>query len=505
MKSTMRIALPLVALVALAACGDSPETLYAKARDDFAAGNYQRARVEVASALKDRPTDAPMLALLVETQLRLGDPDGAEGAIGRLERAGGKDMARMKAEVALLRGDAKAALATLGNETSVDGWRVRAEAQLALGDEEAARDAFEKGMKAGGDIRLAQSYARYLLENGDLARAASLLGEMQRIAPRSYEALVMAGDLASAQGREEDAARAYRTAIDAFPDRAAPMLALAEHYDGLGKLDEASKLVDQAAEVAPDDPEVEVMRIQLLSEQGQWEKIRTTLQTRESELAAGSTLSMRYGEALLQLGHAEQARVIFRRAVLALPGNPYARLMLGESQLATGDGQGAWATLQPLAASTLAGPQVLEAAEQAARAVGAPEAAALQARLDPARLKETMALVGQGESAIAGQRWATAAGIYERLLMRGEDPEVLKRLAFTRSGLGEGDAAIRAADKAVALGSDNPDYLFVAGLVRVVAGRDLGEAQRLLEKAADLDPANRAIARELKKAKAAAG
>ncbi|MFD2136216.1 hypothetical protein ACFSLT_15655 [Novosphingobium resinovorum] len=55
----------------------------------------------------------------------------------------------MKAEVALLRGDAKAALATLGNETSVDGWRVRAEAQLALGDEEAARDAFEKGMKAG--------------------------------------------------------------------------------------------------------------------------------------------------------------------------------------------------------------------------------------------------------------------------------------------------------------------------------------------------------------------
>ncbi|MFD2136214.1 tetratricopeptide repeat protein [Novosphingobium resinovorum] len=106
---------------------------------------------------------------------------------------------------------------------------------------------------------------------------------------------------------------------------------------------------------------------------------------------------MRYGEALLQLGHAEQARVIFRRAVLALPGNPYARLMLGESQLATGDGQGAWATLQPLAASTLAGPQVLEAAEQAARAVDAPEAAALQARLDPARLKETMALVGQGD------------------------------------------------------------------------------------------------------------
>lgn len=505
MKRSIRLVLPLVALGSLSACGDSPETLFASARENFAAENYQEARVKVAAALQEKPRDAAMLALLVETHLRLGDPDGAEGAIARLERAGGRNTARMKAETALLRQSPQRALEMLGDDASPEGWRVRAESLLSLGEDESARVAFEKGMAQGGDIRLAASFARYLLLNDDLPRATALLKRMQQLAPNSYETLVMVGDLASAQGRDEEAARAYRKAIDAFPDRAAPMLALARHYDGIGKLDEASKLVEQAAEVAPNDTEVDQMRIQLMSEKGEWEQIRLALQARESELEAGSPLSMTYGEALLRLGHAEQARILFRRAVLVLPGNPYARLMLGEAQLATGDAQGAWATLAPLAASTLAAPEVLERAAQAGRAVGAGEAEVLQARLDPARIRETMALVDQGENALAGRRWATAATVYERLLARGEDGEVLRRLALAYSGLGDAATAIRHADRAVSLDRRNADYLYVAGVVRLSAGRDLPEARRLLEAAASIDPRNAEIARELRKAKAAAG
>ncbi|MEE4450371.1 tetratricopeptide repeat protein [Novosphingobium resinovorum] len=510
MKRPVRLVLPLVALGMVSACGDSPETLFAHARADFAAENYQEARVQLASALRGRPEDRAMLALFVETQLRLGDPDGAEGAIARLERAGDRDTARMKAEAALLRQNPRRALELLGTDASSEGWRVRAESQLALGDEVEARAAFEKGLDAkpatpAGEVRLAASYARYLLQNDDLTRAAWLLTRMQAMAPRAYETLVMAGDLASAQGREEEAARAYRKAIDAFPDRAAPMLALANHYDGLGNLDEASRLVEQAGNVAPGDPEVDALRIQLMSEKGEWEKIRLALQSRESELAAGSPLSMTYGEALLRLGQAEQARIIFRRAALVLPGNPYSRMMLGEAQIATGDRQGAWATLAPLAASTLARPEVLERAEQAARGVGAPEAEELQARLDPVSLKETMALVQQGENALAAQRWATAATVYERLLARGEDPEVLKRLAIAETGLGDHAAAIGHADKAVSLNRGSADYLYVAALARISARREPAEVRRLLEAAAAIDPRNQAIARDLRKAKAAAG
>jgi tetratricopeptide (TPR) repeat protein len=505
MTPSLRLALPLAALLVLAGCGESREALLARARVSFAAQNYQQAQLELSEALRERPSDRVMLALLIDTYLRLGDPDGAEGAVGRLERAGGAASGRIKAEIALLRGDAKDALALLGEESSVDAWRVRAESLVALGQPDAARDAFEKGMGAGGAVRLGAAFGRFLLMNDDLQRAAPLLRRMEAMAPRSYEVLVLAGDLAAAQGNDDAAITAYRHAIQVFPDRTAPMLALANQYDALGRVEEAVKLVEQAGKIAPTDPEVDELHFQLLSEQGEWEKIRLELQTRESDLAAGSALSMTYGEALLRLGHAEQALVIFRRSALVSPGNRYARLMLGEAQLAAGDVRRAWATLAPLAETTLARPEVLERAEQAASAIGAPEASELRARLDPVRLKATMALVDQGEAALSARNWAGASSIYQRLLARREDPEVLKRLALAKSRLGDADAAMSDADRALALDRDNPDYLYMAGMVRLAGGRNLAEAQRLLEAALAMDPQNPAIARELGKAKAAAG
>lgn len=507
MKASLYLSLPLAALLALSACGESPETLFTRAREAFAAENYQQARIDLSTALHERPDDKAMLALLVETHLRLGDPDGAEAALARFERAGGNGsgIARMKAQLALLRGDAALALRLLGEDGSPDGWRIRAESQRAIGDDDAARASFEKGMATGSDVRLATSFGRFLLQNGDLTRAATVLARLQAIAPRSYEALVMAGDLAVAQGRDDAAIAAYRKTAEAYPDRVAPMLALANQYDAAGKIDEASDWVERAGKLAPDDREVDELRFQLLSEKGEWEKIRLALQTRESTLEPGSALSMTYGEALLRLNHPEQAKVIFRRAMLVLPGNPYARLMLGEAQLATGDARGAWATLQPLSATTLARPEVLERAAQAAKAVGAPEADALAARLDPARIKATMALVGQGETALASHDWNTAISIYQRLAERGEDAEILKRLALAKSRLGDGTAAIAYADRAVLLDRDNADYLYMAGIARLAAGRELAEARRLLEGALAIDPRSRAIARELAKAKAAAG
>ncbi|SFG13297.1 Tetratricopeptide repeat-containing protein [Novosphingobium sp. CF614] len=507
MNRIIRLAIPLAVLGALPGCGDSPETLLNKARGSFAAQDYQAARMQLASALLKQPDNPEMLALMARTQLRLGDPDGAEGALARLAQTGVKSagLPRMKAEIALLRKKPEDALALLGNDASIEGWRIRAQAQLAMGDDDKAAQSFERGMAAGDDIRLAEAYARYKLVSNDLPGAAAIHERMRRIAPKSYETLVLGGDLAAALGRTDRAIDAYRQAIDAYPDRVAPMLALANQYDAKGKLEDAARLVEQAGKIAPDDPAVEALKYQLMSEKGEWEKIRLGLQGRESDLEPGSGLQMTYAEALLRLGYAEQARVLFNRAVLTLPGNPYSRMMLGEAQLASGDADGAWATLGPLAASTLARPEILQSAEKAARAVGAPEAGSLRARLEPARLKANMALIGQGEAALTRRDWPRALAVYGRLLQQGHDPEVLKRMALAASGLGRAPEAIGYADQALAALPDNPDYLYLAGLVRLNGGQDLAAALRLLEAAATADPRNPVIARDLKKAKAAAG
>ena len=374
MNRIIRLALPLsvlgAVLGALSGCGDSPETLLAKARESLAAQDYQSARLQLASALLKQPDNAEMLALMARVQLRLGEADAAQGLLDRLARQGGTPPPWMPAEVALLRGRPEEALKLVGGDASSDGWRVRAEAQLALDDAPAAVRSFEQGMAAGGDVRLASSYARYRLTNGDVAGAANIHRRMQTMAPKAYETLVLAGDLAAARGQDDGAIAAYRKAAEAYPDRIAPMLALANQYDGKGDLDNAGKWVEAAGKLAPAHPEVEALKFLLMSEKGEWEKIRLGLQGRESQLEPGSALQMTYAESLLRLGYAEQARILFNRAALALPGNPYSRMMLGEAQLASGDADGAWTTLAPLAASTLARPEVLQSAEKAARAWG---------------------------------------------------------------------------------------------------------------------------------------
>ena len=507
MKTITRLALAAAALGLLAGCSESAASLLAKARDRYAAQDYPAAREQLAAALIKEPENPQMLALMLQTQLRLGDPDASEGTLKRLEQTGANipGLNRIKAQIALFRQQPKEALALAGNDTTVEGWRIRAEAQLALGNGSKAQEAFERGMAAGNDIRLAEGYARYKLLSNDMPGTARVLQRMEAMAPKAYETLVLKGDLAAARGQTGLAIDAYRAVLQAFPGRVAPMVALANQYDARGRIEEAASLAERAGKLAPDNPAVEALKYQLLAEKGQWEKIRLGLQSRESQLVPGSGLQMTYAEALLRLGHAEQARMLFNRAALALPGNPYSRMMLGEAQLATGDAESAWATLKPLAASTLARPELLESAEKAARAVHAPEAESLRTRLDPARLKPVMELVSKGDRAVMHHDWHAVLEIYGQLLQQGEDPEVLKRLALAKSNLGQDREAAGYADRALAASPGDADYLYLAGLVRLNGGQDLPGALRLLEAAANADPHNTVIARTLEKAKAAAG
>lgn len=507
MKSILGLLLGAVALISLAGCGEHAKDRVAEARVDYAAQNYQQARSALFSILEDSPKDRDALTLLAETQIALGDADGADRAIARLEGAGasGAAVRGLKASVLLLRGRAAEALALVVNDLDTHAWHVRAQAQSALGNDKAAAAAFEKGMAAGDHLPLAVDYARYAFQAEDLGLAERILARMQGFAPKAYNTLVLAGDLAAARGQTDRAIKAYRAAIAAYPDKVAPMLALATVYDEKGLIDHATAVVEQAGKVAAGDPAVEAMRIQLLSEKGEWETIRLAMQSRESSLDPSSSLGLTYGEALLRLGHAEQARILFSRAALLLPGNSYVRMMLGEAQLAGGDPRGAWSTLKPFATGTLAREELLVSAEKAARAAGDGAADDLKARLAPERLKATLALVEKGEAALAGGNWSLALATYRELLKRGEDPEVLKRLALASVRLGRGGDAIAYADRARSLAPGHPDYLYMAGFVRLELGRDVAKARHLLEAAATADPRNPDIARVLEKAKAAAG
>ncbi|WP_225007931.1 tetratricopeptide repeat protein [Novosphingobium percolationis] len=491
--------------LALAACGQGGGDHAGRARAAFAADDYAGARVEALAALESDGRNADLLALLIESQLRMGDGDGAQATLRRLIEAGrgGPELARWKAEAALLRGQPRAALEWVANDESAGGWRIRAAALVALKDYAGASAAYRRGTAGQPDLLLARDHARMLLEAQDWTGAAAALAVMQRLAPDVLDTRLVAGELALKQGRRDEAAKIYDDAIAASPRRVEPLLARAALADMAGKVDAAAALVARAAALAPADPRVIEMTVQVAAEKGDWEQVRTTLAPQEADLDPRSPNGLKYAEALLALNHPEQARAIFAKALLLSPQNPFARIMLGEAELATGDGAGALRTIRPLADSALAGPRELDLAMRAGRAAHDPAGDAYAARLASPAFKAAQAALGEARAALGRQDWAGAMAAVQRVPGADGDAEAQKLLAFAASKAGRADEALAHADRALELSPRNPDMIHLAGLVRLEAGRDHEAMVRLLKQASEADPANRLFRADLVRAGAA--
>jgi tetratricopeptide (TPR) repeat protein len=190
----------------------------------------------------------------------------------------------------------------------------------------------------------------------------------------------------------------------------------------------------------------------------------------EVDLDPRTPNGLTYAEALLRLGHPEQARVMFARALLLSPQNPYSRMMLAEAQLATGDPATALRTVRPLSDSRLAGPRELDLALRAARAAGDPAADTLAARMKSAQWQRIEA-GRDGQAALGRRDWAGAIAAYSALLGDGGDAEVLKRLALACERRAPCEA-IAYADRALLISPRDPDMLHMAGLARLNAGQE---------------------------------
>lgn len=505
----MKRAALLAALLLASACSRAdPAAQFAAAQQAFAAEDYTAARTQVLGALDSDGSNRDMLLLYARTQLKLGDGDGAQATLTHLEEAGftSAEVVRMKAEAAILRGQPQAALNLLGRDGGAEAWRLRAAAHSALDDSPAALDALRRGLAVDGrNYALVHDYARFLIAAQDYPAAANGVETLRQLAPRRLDTLMMSGMLAERQGRLDVATRSYGAAAEAFPSRVEPLTALASLADMRGEVDAAQAIVARAAKIAPSHPEVIDLTVLLASEKGDWETVRKTLAAQESTLDPRSANGMSYAEALLRLGHPEQARAMFAQALLLSPQNPYARIMLAEAQLAVGDAATALRTVQPLSDSVLAGPRELDLAVRAAQAANDPSAAALAARLRSPALKVNQQLVSAGQAALARQDWQAALNAFGQIPGHENDAEVLRRMALAASRAGQADAALGYADRALELAPRNADMMHTAALVRLEAGRDRDQMLRLMKDACQLDPANRLFRADLARAVAANG
>ncbi|SMC30501.1 Tfp pilus assembly protein PilF [Novosphingobium sp. B1] len=491
--------LSLALVLALAACGDSAADKLARARQELADMELAAARVDLASVLAEKGDDPAPLLMLAEVQLRLGDGDGAAATAARLERVAKTrpEVRQIKAEAALLKGDPTTALALVGGDQAPAALRIRASALLALDDNVGALAALRQGAAKGGDARLLADYARFLIDAGDLAGADQQIAALQKARPDDLDGYLLSADVAARRGRYDAAHMTLAKAAGRYPRIPDPLLARATTYDLQGKLDAAVAMTAKAAELAPDDTRVRDLQVQFASMKGEWEKVRALLSRQEKTFDPISANGLSYAEAMLRTGHPEQARAMFHRALTRSPNNPFSRVMLAEAQLVVGDAASAYTTVLPLAQSVLAGPREIEIAAKAAEALNRPDTAAWRARLVAANEGTAAKLAGEGQAALAREDWQAAVAAYRQLLQLGEDADVHKRLALALSHSGQPTEAIRSADRARALRPDDPDTVYVAGLVRVRGGLDRTTGLALLRQATEAAPGNVVFQRSL--------
>ncbi len=484
----------LIALIALSACGrQDPAARFAEAKAAFAAQDYAHARSAVLAGLDADRDNRAMLWLLAHADLEMGDGEGAAAALKRLADAGvaGSDLTELSAQAALLRGQSTEMATILGTDQSPVAWRLRGEAALADKDGATALADFQHGMAAGDDYVLALDYARFLIDDDDIDGAERALGVMRKLAPDRLETRMVTGAIAQSRSQLDVAERIFSDAAKRFPTRADPLVALADLADLRGHRDVTARYAAMAAQLAPDDRQVLSLNLRVAAEKNDWAKVRDMLAPREATLDPRTFDGMVYGEALLHLNHAEEARAIFQKALLLSPQNPYARMMLAQCDLALNDGAGALKTIRPLADSVLAGPRELDLAIRAAGMAHDPAMAGYVDRLHAPQLAINSAAASQALAASARRDWAGVLAAYRTIPGVDQDAEVLKRMALAASNLGQADLALRDADRALELDPGNPDMLHIAGLVRLNAGRDRATAQSLLKQALERDPANR--------------
>lgn len=493
----MKRTLVLPALLLLAACGDSPAELFAKANQAYAAHDYTAARLHIASALKEDGGNREMLLLQARTLLALGDGEGARAALEKLAgsaRPAG-EIAEMTALAAVLRRKPDVALEVLTDTQSIEADRLRAVASLQKQDLAAAEQFLTKAVAAGGSSKAFADFARLHLIRNDLDKATLMAERATKAGPDELSSLLVAGEIAARKGDLERALGYFSRADKLYPANVAAMTGKAAVLGELGRTEAFEAALAPLVQSVPDNPDVTFLRARLALQKKDWSAVRKIVQPLESNLSQQDPLRLVYAEALLGLGQAEQAMAQARPIARTQPDNRHAVRLLAEAQLAAGDAAGALRSYAPIGRSSQARPEELALMAKIAAAAKSPDAAALA---DAARRPAPQALaadLAEGDAAMRRQNWARAVTAYDRIMAAtdGRNPIVLNNLAYAQSMLGNHAKAKDLAARALKAAPDNPSILDTAGWVQFRAGGNLAEAKRLLRLAAEKAPQNQTI------------
>ena len=273
---------------------------------------------------------------------------------------------------------------------------------------------------------LADAYYRYHVER-DYEGARLLFEKIQRELPSNSEVPLALARIARRQSRWNDSVRLYEQAAQLNPRDVGLFMDRAWTFSMLRQYAATADMIAHALAINPDDPEVLVSKVKLLQTTGDLPGARAVLARLPPDSAGGQSEGLRYVQLLWERRYDEAAprleTQITRQKSESPADIPNSQVLLGDALSLGGNPEGA---RKPY----------------------------LEAK----------------------------AGLEKLRQEQPESPFIAANLAFTEAGLGNKEAALREAERAVSLLPASEDPVFGPGMEEVLAGVEaqVGESERAI-------------------------
>ena len=500
--------IPVVLSLALLGCTEeSAEKRLAAAKEYLQKNDAKAAVIEIKNALQKNPDLGEARYLLGSAFLKEGNAVAAEVEL-RKALAAQYDRELVIPDLArsmLQMGQAKKVVDEFGTAQIA---KPAAEANLqvtlalayaALGKMEPAKSALSAALKADPSYAPAQLLnARQKASDRDFDGALAVVDEVIGREPANVEAWKQKGDLlVYTKNLPEDGLAAYRKALEIDPRLAPAHFAILTVLMQQGKLDEATKQLEQLKKFAAKNPQTRFVEAQLAYQKKDFKLAKELTQPLLQQAPKDPRLLQLAGAAEFQLGSIGQAEIYLSKAVDAAPGLGLARRMLISTYLRSGQPAKALAVLNAAADSdglpsslfALAGEVYLQNGD----AKKAEEFFAKAVKLDPDNARKRTALA---VTQLAGGQ--TESGLGELRSIAEADSGVSADLALISAHLRrkEYDKALAAIDKLEGKQPDKPMAANLRGRVQLLQ-KDNAAARKSFEKALEIDPVYFAAAASL--------
>ena len=350
----------------------------ARAQDYRAKGDNRAARIELMNAIKAAPRLPGARIAQARVFLALFDAAGAQAELTRaLDLGADRSLVRAPmAEALLVQGRPDTALEWIAQgpvPTSDAAYvaRTLGRVQLALGNMEGARTAFDQALGLSpDDSMLWTDIARFRIASGDQAGGVAAADYAVQLDALNVRALQLRGELMRNQFGLASALPWFERALLIDPNDVSVLAEYAATLGDMGQMRDMLKAARQIVALQPDNPRGYFLQAVLAARAGQYNLALSLIQKTGGALNRVPAAMQVEGVVEFQLGNYRQAIDRFERLADAQPHNRRAAELLARALYAEGEHESLLARFRPAANQGEASAYLLTLVARSLEAIG---------------------------------------------------------------------------------------------------------------------------------------